>query len=582
MTHFYSELLSLVVEDPPSEVDPQWVRDFSRLVRATPVVELSNELGRIGKNFDSFLAGSRVLMIPHESETDSGYPRSELEASLAALIEGQPCWGPEQADVVKYVRQVCYFLYKLALPYSLEKEEGVVSNFVWTDEELGDMPLGFDIPLGKSFIRRVFQDFDPRSIRPRNGPGSVSTGERLDDKWRFSRIYEGIDQYYPFHDYFSMRRGVDDLEDLYALGSPLRWLQRGIAKVVLVNKDARGPRLISEEALEYQYIQQGLGRKIVAWVENHRLTSGMVNFTNQEVNRKLALSASVSGDWVTLDLKDASDRVSLELVRYLWQDLPEMLSALEACRSDSTMLPSGKVISLNKYAPMGSALCFPVLALTISAVLVDALRHDISKPVPFYVYGDDIIVRTMDAERAVQALESVGLRVNISKSCLKGNFRESCGMDAFYGVQVTPIRVKVLWASENVADSYESYCALANALCKAGYVHASDWLWKKLEDAFGFIPWGDSESGFPCREVDDPQMAELLNVKVRGLRRRFNADYQRVEFRVRILVPQKYESRLDSWDRLLQNLLLGGSGDFDPTFLDVRQSSKITWAWSAV
>jgi hypothetical protein len=156
----------------------------------------------------------------------------------------------------------------------------------------------------------------------------------------------------------------------------LERLPAGTAKVVLVPKDSRGPRLISAEPLEYQWIQQGVGRSIVAHLEAHHLTKGRVNFTHQEVNRRLAQESSATLELATLDLKDASDRVSLELVRRVFKNTPELVRALEAIRTDATLLPDGRVQSLKKFAPMGSAVCFPVEAFVFWAILTASIPCD--------------------------------------------------------------------------------------------------------------------------------------------------------------------------------------------------------------
>jgi hypothetical protein len=360
--------------------------------------------------------------------------------------------------------------------------------------------------------------------------------------------------------------------------------ERGWTKSVFVPKDARGPRLIGAEPLEYQYIEQGLGRAVVDWTESHRLTAGHINFRDQQINRDLATLGSKTGEWATLDLRDASDRVSLKLVQYLWQDLPEMLDCLMAARSVGTLLPRGVgAIEFAKYAPMGSALCFPVLALTVAAALVSALRHDVNKPVPFFVYGDDVIVRTVDVEKAVQGLESAGLMVNTGKSCFKGNFRESCGMDAYFGRDVTPVRAKALWTRDlDDARCYEHYVELANHLGRKAWLFAANLLWQELEAVYGFIPFGLPTSPFPCRHVSPVHEAETLNFIVKGLRRRWHEEYQRPQWRVRVIKNARKSSKLGGWERLHRSLLMGGGEEFDPSFVEIRHSTSIKWRWRSV
>jgi hypothetical protein len=336
--------------------------------------------------------------------------------------------------------------------------------------------------------------------------------------------------------------------------------------------------------LEYQWIQQGLGRKLVQLFESSKLTKGQINFTRQDINQQLATSSSTTRQFATLDLKDASDRVSLELVRRIFGGTPEVLRALEATRTTETRLPTGEVVHLSKYAPMGSALCFPVEAYVFWVTLVSAMVQTTRMPLQkvsklIYVYGDDIIVPTTWAERCIHVLESVGLRVNTSKSCIHGFFRESCGVDAFKGVNVTPIRLKKLWTGRRSdGTAFVSYTALANSLLERGYVGTSDLMFTLVEGTYGKLPYGTRSSGFPCRIVRDRQVAERLNLS--STLSRWRSDYQRLEFRVRFSSPKKTGSTLDGWPRLLR-ALVHQAGE-EPSKLVLPRSNTIKRGWRVV
>jgi hypothetical protein len=489
-------------------------------------------------------------------------------------------------EAVKHLRQVLFACYKFELPYTPEQENEVIDGFVETDRNLefsdeGETALVLDA--ASYIIRDILSDFDPKDIVPRHGPGAVSTGERLEEKWEFSRLYNAIHQFYPYYEYYVVG-GASELGDRLAWYRSLERLESGTAKVVLVPKDSRGPRLISCEPLEYQWIQQGLGRKLMDHLEAHRFTRGRVNFTRQEINQKLALSSSRSGKFATLDLKDASDRVSLQLVRRLFQHSPFVLRALEATRSSATRLPNGNIISLQKFAPMGSALCFPVEALCFWVVMVAAVSRALKmRPTAvgkrIFVYGDDIVVPVNWAPLCMHALESVGLLVNRSKSCIKGPFRESCGVDAFKGVVVTPARIRKPWTGRRSdGTAYASYVSLANSLSQRGYEEASQYLWSALEGVYGKIPYGTELASYPCRLV---QCAELATIKNRRLFSfRWSSKTQRVEFRVPLTKSKKLGSTLDGWVRLLRNMVAIRVDD--PSAIVVPRSMKIKRGWAPV
>lgn len=513
--------------------------------------------------------------------------------------------GDASPVAVSHCRQVLYFAYKLEVPFTAEQNQRVLDDFVHTDETL-ELKLDKDaqeiLEVASFITADVFAGFDPKDIIPRHGPGAVATGERLEEKWEFSRLYDQIHQVYPYYDYFIAGDGRELLDRLDWYKNLAR-LDQGRAKVVLVPKDSRGPRLISCEPLEFQWVQQGLGRKIVSHLESYWMTKGNINFTDQSINRKLALESSspyltkgeipsvrsngnltFTGAFATIDLKDASDRVSLELVRQVFKRTPDLLRALEACRTSSTLLPDGRIVEFNKFAPMGSALCFPVEAYCFWVLLVAAIsRHRrerqrvVAKSV--YVYGDDIIIPQEVAELSIQFLELFALKVNRSKCCIHGPFRESCGMDAFKGEQVTPIRLKTLWSGRKTdGAAYVSYIATANLLAAKGYKGCSELMWSKLTEVYGVIPYGTQYSSYPCRLVHDPEVAEEYNS--RAFRTRESRKYQRVEYRLNIVSPKRVKSKLDGWPRLLRNIVSPMYGD--PSSVVVPRSTVIKRGWTAI
>jgi len=591
---FYLDLCtSLVRCDPLSLESTKNLRmDVSTMenrTRAEGLSFLTKTLPKLGKALDQGLLSSR-LSIPREfssSHKDKGIP-AFLQAYFRRVFDTQGVLlADPDAEAVKHLRQVLFFAYKLELPYTKEQEDLVIEAFLQTEKELelGADPYSAEMQKGlRRVTRDVFSGFKPRDVVPRHGPGAVATGEKLEEKWVFKRLYNAIHQVFPYYEYFIVGSSRE-LIDRRSWYKSLQRSETGTAKVVLVPKDSRGPRLISCEPLEFQWIQQGVGRKLMEFFEKHPLTKGHINFTHQEINRSLALAGSTSGEWATIDLKEASDRVSLELVRVIFQDCPELLRVLEACRTTATKLPDGRVVPLQKYAPMGSALCFPVEAYCFWAILVVAMSLKLKQPLKsvgerIFVYGDDIIVPTDWAPQCMLALERFALKVNRDKCCITGSFRESCGMDAFRGVDVTPTRLKKLWsASLNDGVALASYTSVANQMVAKGYMLTASKLWKKIQETYGFIPYGTRQSSFPCYEVNDPAVAEEMNLQC-GVRTRFSDRYQRFEFRVKRIISKKLESTLDGWTRLLRDVNLG-SGD-EPGVVVVPRSTKIKAGWSPV
>jgi len=592
---FYLRLHAQLVRSGPLEIDSSVHKSLGRDVETLKsrfssegLAFLTKTLPRLGKAIDQALVSGRFNPI-REFSSQSGASRPaflqvyfNLVFDEHGLLLAEAC-----PEAVKFLRQVCFFAYKLELPYSVAEESRVIENFIATDAglKLADDPSSTELfQLAEIITQKVFYGFNHKDILPRHGPGAVATGEKLEEKWVFTRLFDAIHQVFPYYNYYVVggARELTDRLDWYRL---LQRLERGRARVVLVPKDSRGPRLISCEPLEYQWIQQGLGRKLANHLEyRNRYTRGRINFTHQDINRSLAQTSSTSERFATLDLKDASDRVSLELVRRIFKRSPELVRALEACRTTETELPDGRVIPLQKYAPMGSALCFPVEAYIFWVVIVSAVIRGKNLPLErvgrqVYVYGDDIIVPTEWALLSIQALESVGLLVNRDKSCITGQFRESCGMDAFKGIDVTPLRLHTRWSNKKFDGSaLAAYSSLANQMERKGYIPVSSLIWKYVEDTYGKIPFGTSRSSYPCKIVASPLQAEALNMQL--FRKRYNRNFQRVEFYLPRLSTRKVKSGLDGWARLLRDMVTPPVGDSSSVV--IPRSTKIKRGWTNV
>jgi len=545
------------------------LQKVNKRLRAEGIGFLTKTCPRLGKAFDKALAGERNLNC-----TDLGFenlPGTQLPRFLVELFRNvlqpdgrllqHPC-----AKCVRDIRQILYLFYKYKLPYSHEQEHEVIAKFERTEREIESLQEDFanlqarldnschnrrrsrpqwvappERPQvareAKILLSDLFSCFDPHDIFPRHGPGVVSTRERLWDKYRWTNISRTITEVYPMYEYFysSLGHVCDCYKDNLVTEEPKA------AKVSLVPKDSRGPRLISCEPVDFQWIQQGLGRAIVRHVEQHPLTKWNVRFTDQSVNQRGALLGSYTGKYATLDLNEASDRVSIGLVRLLFPE--HIVRCLMACRSHGTELPDGRVLNLHKYAPMGSSLCFPVLSLVVWAILTAGAPDDDTRE-GIAVYGDDVIVPTHYASNAIEQLESFGLKINRDKSCISGLFRESCGMDAFNGTPVTPVRLKTVWSSTPSPEVYTAYIDYCNQLYGRQYYTTYDLIVGSLRAIYGPIPGKDMH--LHCPSLVDVPLSE------RPSKSRTNPFLQRKEYRVWDVKSPKVNRRIDGWSMLLR------------------------------
>jgi len=408
-------------------------------------------------------------------------------------------------------------------------------------------------------VKRVVGMVDPKAepFRARHGTGSVSTGEQPHEKAVFKRYYHDLHEVFPYGEYFMYSWGhYADAFDVRSLEEH----QAGTAKVVLVPKDSRGPRLISCEPLEYQWIQQGLRQSLERAIDACPLTHGRINFRNQAINRDLALRGSKGEPWVTLDMKDASDRVSTALVKQLFPE--PWLRCLLASRTPATRLPSGEVHQMRKFAPMGSSLCFPVESLVFWSLSIAAIMrtHGLTASQAstlLYVFGDDLIVRREVYATVLQHLPFVDLKFNENKCCVAGSFRESCGCDAYKGVDVTPLRVKSTW-DPSVGTSIASYAVLHNAAMERGFSHLADCISAEMRKYIK-LPYAESaEVGYVCL-VDYRKTAAQRRRHNKQFPRRYNRALQRWEIRSWAVHTRPYQASVPGWAEMQRIASLSGT-----------------------
>jgi hypothetical protein len=297
--------------------------------------------------------------------------------------------------------------------------------------------------------RKTSFDFWDMEFRPKPGPGAVLEGYSAYGKYdRFftAAPLKAIRPLGLFEIAFPLSGCPNGNSPLIFTGEHIRDTNGGerYAKTRIVPKKYGVGRVIMLQDNDMMFLQKGYQANVYKWVERHPLTKGLVNFTDQTINGKLALSSSLTREWATLDLRKASDLVTKWHIGLLFDErVAEMLLLLRSDRMKAELTDGSELDSeMNMYAAMGSALCFPVEALVFWAICTAALKVA-GLDSTAYVFGDDLIVPNDGYEAVTRALGHVGFIVNRKKSFTKGHFRESCGVDAFKGRRVNPpFRIK--------------------------------------------------------------------------------------------------------------------------------------------
>lgn len=338
------------------------------------------------------------------------------------------------------------------------------------------------------------------NLLPQHGPGSTVETRRSAatiEKYQ----YLGTDQLLTY--VFEKFAGVS-VESYYPL--PLsKWHRE--SKLVFVPKSMKTRRAISQEPATLQFWQQAVSKIMDKYIHTHPFLSRRVNLHEQQINGDLAVAGSGTRKWATIDLSSASDTVTYTLVKAVFKGTP-VYPFLVALRSRTVRLPSGEVLDMEKYAPMGSALCFPVETLIFSCAVELAVRRAFREGLglhPYYrVYGDDIIVPDVMFDDVKRVLQSLGFVLNESKSFgHETRFRESCGSDGYDGELVTPLKISRnfysppdRWTSSHAA-LYSGLMQLANNCQLYNFRLLRAWIIRSLLRGSDYPPLF-SESGDGC------------------------------------------------------------------------------------
>jgi hypothetical protein len=204
-----------------------------------------------------------------------------------------------------------------------------------------------------------------------------------------------------------------------------------------VPKDCEKRRGIAVEPSINVFYQLGYGR-----ILRKRLRGAGIDLANgQDIHRRVAREASIRGHLCTMDLSNASDTISRNLVKLLLP--PAWYEVLNDLRSKKTFI-NGRWRLLEKFSSMGNGFTFELETLIFLSLIL-ALDPEGQKLIPgssVFVFGDDIIVPVESAKDVMSCLSFFGMTVNKSKTYVDGPFRESCGGDFFLGEDVRPHFIK--------------------------------------------------------------------------------------------------------------------------------------------
>jgi len=515
----------------------------------------------------------------------AGFPRKgQLPKFLGGLFDlvfdrgsGQLLDDPSIA-AIQSIRQVTMAFGKIELECSYERVQAAYQEYIKCESELraSDRARSHDDLmdyrrvanlLWRSLNSRIDRRIYNGELTPAHGPGATADGLKGNQKYTLSEWTERLESVFPFIEWaapsYSLYEWVNGHVDFREPGR-----ERPV-KVIHVPKTLKTPRIIAEEPTCMMFMQQALLQEMKDEFRTDFNARHLICFDSQVPNQRLAREGSASGRLATLDLKEASDRVSNQLVRELFANFPHLGEAVQVVRSRKADV-QGKVIRLAKYASMGSALTFPLEAMVFCTLVFLGIEKELNRPLTqadvsnlhgqVRVYGDDIVVPVEYVSSVIRTLEHFGARVNLRKSFWNGKFRESCGADFYAGQSVDVVRVRrVFPKSLKDGKEIEAIVALRNQLFELGWETTVAWLDQRIQLVLPRFPVVTRDSGALGKWSHDPSEYQVDLI---------HEDEQRPLVKAYVSIPRIPKNSIDGYPALLKVLLKRGQTPFeDPQHL---------------
>lgn len=285
---------------------------------------------------------------------------------------------------------------------------------------------------------------------------------------------------------YSDERGIT--RDAYALFEGVlraycpRWITEDFkfsfekgTRVVTVPKNAKTDRTIGIEPGLNLWLQLGTG----AMIRRALLRQG-VNLNSDLRNQEAAKLGSLDDSLATEDFRQASDSISVAIVRFFLPN--DWFTVLDALRSHCFSLDGENWTVSSKFSTMGNGFTFELESLIFYAVAWCVTEFCGEDPSLVTIFGDDVILPSKASAEFRRFSSILGFHVNPDKSFNQGPFRESCGAYFYNGVDVKPLylrgRVRSLQECYTFLNGLRRLAARAN--CFYGCDPRFSQLWNSL------------------------------------------------------------------------------------------------------
>lgn len=443
--------------------------NFLKRIVNSPFLETVNRFASLA---DDLLAGMHQY---GEGSTTGPFLRDFLDTPITK--EYLEFFRTGNPDILKFILSFLYFPKKAVI-----EDPALEPNAFrkWSEVEQRLSTLELDAQLVAEL--RVVVDLLLPESRHYNeahfsGGSTMEAGRDISDKLDHL-------QYDPLVDrtFFRSLSGSERIGfTLEALPDPDAWIQARHettpysreAELRFVPKTVKTYRSICMEKPTGIYFQQSVRALLEGLMADGPLRF-LIDLSDQSLNREWARIGSQTGLLDTIDLSSASDSVSLSLVRGVFP--ARILRYLLATRSDTVVYKhreGTRRFKVQKFAPMGSAVCFPTQCIIYSAIVIreylvytfgpewrnkistqqglESFLRSLAKPGMYSkrlmsprIYGDDIVTDSRATIAVITTLRRLGFEVNEAKSFQTSQaVRESCGIYAWLGEDVTPLLFKI-------------------------------------------------------------------------------------------------------------------------------------------
>lgn len=455
--------------------------------------------------------------------TGTGNPRGEYVPEMAhtpVFKEYLEWWRGGSHELLTFVLTFLRFLKKMRYE-SDEFKANALRKWLETEEQLAQSTFEESdyMRLLRCVVHYLCGDLKIDLSAGKFGPGRVAQREIVGPFWkamclRFDkRLQRVLVDSRAACVFGSMGDASDPFRYIAEAAGPLfsgASSKHAHSRLTFAAKDTSTARSICMEPNEYMFAQQ----LVLQGVNNafqHSPIRRFVNLRDQSRNQRGAMYGSITGSLDTIDLSSASDTVHVNLVRMVFPR--KWLYYLLGTRVAQVELPSGSVIRVNKFAPMGSALCFPTQCILFTAVVVTSMlewlarrefftlprqpgkssdrrierflrrgvmsgyevckAHDLHRLEEPTVYGDDILCDSRVTEDVIRRLSQLGFLVNVSKSfTCSQSVRESCGKYYIEGSDITPFLYKPAWSMSGLTPArYDSLIGHVNEAWNSSYLN---------------------------------------------------------------------------------------------------------------